>query len=219
MKKYFKILRKCPLFDCIQDENIIPMLNCLEAKVAEYKKNDIVFFEGEPAKHFGIILSGAVQIVRIDYYGNKSIVANLTAPHIFGETFSCANVKNIPVNVIASQDSQVMLIDAHRITSSCSNACDFHNQMVFNFLRIIATKNLMLNQKLEILSKRTTRQKLMTYLLSVAKQQNSNAFTIPYDRQALADYLEVDRSGLSCEIGKLRQEGILKSHKSEFVLL
>lgn len=218
MKKYLEIMRKCPLFKDIEDTNILSILSCMGAKTETYKKGTTILGEGGPAKYVGIVLSGGVQIVRVDYYGNRSIVTILEPPHMFGESFACAEVKTMPVNVIASEDSEIMLIDARRITTSCGNACEFHNQMIFNLLRIVAIKNLIFNQKIEITSKRTTREKLMTYLLSVAKQQGSNTFNIPYNRQQLADYLEVERSGLSSEIGKLKKDGVIDCRKNVFSL-
>ena len=164
MKKYFEILRKCPLFDDIKDENLTDMLICLDAKVSAYRKKETIIEEGEPAKYIGIVLSGTVQLERTDYYGNRSIITTIEPSELFGEAFSCANAKNIPVNAVAAKESVIMLIDCKKITCPCSNACLFHSQMIFNLLKIVATKNIMLNQKAEITSKRTTREKLMTYL-------------------------------------------------------
>lgn len=216
MKKYFEVLRKCPLFDNIKDENLVKMISCLGAKTDTYSKNETILAEGAPAKYIGIVLSGTAQLERTDYYGNRSIVTSLGPSELFGESFACAGSDKMPVAVIASQNCEVMLIDCHRIINSCSNACEFHNQMIFNLLKVVATKNIVLNQKAEIISKRTTREKLMTYLLLQAKINGSNSFTIPYDRQMLADYLEVDRSGLSAEISKLRSEGIIESERNKF---
>ena len=115
--------------------------------------------------------------------------------------------------------SRILLIRLRRITETCSNACEFHNRMVMNLLRAIAGKNLMLNAKIEITSRRTTREKLMAYLLNQAKRAGGSTFTIPLDRQGLADYLGVERSALSAEIGKLRREGVIESERSTFRLI
>ena len=195
------------------------MLSCLGARTRSLTKNQIIFQEGDPARDVGIVLSGAVQIVKEDYYGKRSIVARIGPGELFGESFACAGVRALPVSVVASEDSLVAIIDCHRITVSCSNACAFHSRMIFNLLRVVASKNLLFNQKIEITSKRTTREKLMTYLLSQAKLHGSDSFTIPYDRQALADYLGVERSAMSTELGKLRREGVLECDKSWFKLL
>lgn len=216
MEKYLEILRKCSLFNGIEDENLIGMLGCLRAKVNHYEKNEAVIAEGEPAKYVGIVLSGGVQIEQTDYYGNRSIVAAIEPSELFGESFACAGVKRIPVDVVAKEESEIMFVDCLRITQSCSNACSFHQQIIYNLMKVVATKNLMFHQKIEITSKRSTREKLMTYLLLQAKKHNSNSFEIPYDRQGLADYLEVERSGLSAEIGKLRKEGVIECRKGWF---
>lgn len=219
MKKYFDILRRCRLFDGITDGQLEGMLSCFKAAMRMFKRNQMILAEGDAVGDIGVILSGEAQIVRVDYYGNRSLVTELKPAQMFGEAFACAGIKKSPVNVIATEDCEVMFINTLRMLHVCGNVCEFHNQMIFNLMRVVATKNLILNQKLEIISKRTTREKLMTYLMQQAKQNGSNSFTVPFDRQELADYLEVDRSGLSAEIGKLRREGILECKGSHFALL
>lgn len=219
MKDFFDILRECPLFDRIGDESLKEMLGCLKAKERSYKKGDAVFAEGDKAKYLGIVLEGSVQLVRVDYYGNRSILANIEPPQLFGEAFACAGLKSLPVDVVAAADTKILLLDAQRIARPCGNACPCHGQTILNLLHIVAKKNLVLHQKIEITSKRSTREKLMTYLLLQAKNAKSHTFTVPYDRQELADYLEVDRSGLSAEISKLRNEKVLECRRSTFILL
>ena len=219
MKKYIPVLKKCGLFEEIEEENLTAMLDCLGAKVFSVKKDMTIFREGTPAKYIGLILSGTVQMVQDDFYGNRSIVTSIGENGLFGESFACAGITSLPVSFIASKDCEIMLIDCKRITNTCCNACSFHKQVIFNLLHLVARKNLDFHQKIEITSKRSTKEKLMTYLLSVAKQTGSSSFTIPYDRQALADYLGVERSAMSAEIGKLRKEGIIECRKSHFTIL
>lgn len=219
MKDFFDILRKCPLFDQIGDENLDEMLGCLGAKKCSYKKGDTVLAEGDKAKYLGIVLKGSVQLVRVDYYGNRSILTSIEPPQLFGEAFACAGLDSVPVDVVAAEDTDILLTDAMHIARPCENACAFHRQMTLNLLQIVARKNLVLHRKIEITSKRSTREKLMTYLLLQAKKAGSSTFTIPYDRQELADYLGVERSGLSTEIGKLRNEKVLECRRSTFTLL
>ena len=219
MKEFFPILETCPLFDGIDLKDLSSMLTCLGARVSNYQKNQVIFREGEAANYVGIVLSGAVQIVREDFYGNRSIVARIESSELFGESFACAGVAALPVSAAAAEDSRIMLIDCRRLTVSCTSACSFHSRMILNLLQVVAAKNLIFNQKIEITSHRTTREKLMAYLLMQAKQNKSSSFTIPYDRQALADYLCVDRSAMAVEIGKLRKDGIIACEKSRFELL
>ena len=219
MIKYLEILKKCPLFEEIDDENLIKMLNCLGAKILNFDKKYTVFSEGSQAKYIGIVLTGSVQSVLIDYEGNRTILSNTDTANVFAEDYACAEVNSIPVSIVANEPSEIMLIDCSHILHTCSNNCGFHQQLIYNLMKELAEKTLTFHQKVEVTSKRTTREKLMTYLSIESKKASSNSFDIPFDRQELADYLEVDRSGLSAEISKLRNEGILESNKNHFKLL
>jgi len=219
MKEFFPVLQRCPLFEGIQTEDLTAMLHCIGGHLRTAAAGEALYREGDPATHVGLVLNGSVRMVRDDYYGNRSIVAHIGPGELFGETYACAGVSALPVSIVAEEDCTALLMDCRRITTSCSSACAFHSRMVFNLLRMVAVKNLLFDQKIQFTSRRTTREKLMAYLLHQAKLQGSSTFTIPYDRQELADYLEVDRSGLSTEIGKLRREGVLESNKNTFTLL
>ncbi len=218
MKNYLEILKRCPLFYGIEDENLLTMLACLGAKVIFFDKKYTVFREGDKIKHIGIVLSGSVQIAQIDFYGNRSILSNVEPSQVFGEAFACAETDFLPVSIVANEPSYIMLIDCTHILHTCTNNCGFHQQLIFNLMKDLAQKTILFHQKMELCSKRTTRDKLLAYLDLQAKKFGKE-FTIPYDRQELADYLEVDRSGLSLEISKLRAEGILESRKNFFRLL
>ena len=219
MRQYHKILEQCALFEGIDASDLQAMLGCIDGHLVSVAGGQTVFSEGDPAIYVGMVLTGAVRMVREDYYGNRSIVAHIGPGELFGESYACAGVKALPVSVVADTDSRLLLMDCRRITTSCCSACVFHSRMIQNLLRLVAEKNLVFDQKIQITSRRSTRDKLMAYLLAQAKISRSNTFTIPYDRQELADYLEVDRSGLSAEISKLRREGVLESEKNRFTLL
>lgn len=219
MEKYFDILDICPLFRQVGRENYGKMLRCFGARVVCLRKGSALFSEGQRADRVGIVLAGAVQSVQDDYFGNRSILSMTGPGELFGEGFACAGVDALPVSIIATVDSQIMLIDCSHIMTMCHNACPFHNQMIRNLLISVAQSNLRLNQKIEILSKRTTKEKVMAYLLSEAKLHGSNDFIIPYDRQELADYLGVERSAMSTVIGGLRDEGIIRVNRRHFTLM
>lgn len=218
MKKYLEILKKCPLFEGIAEQDLLTMLHCLGAKIEHFEKKYTIFAEGSPARQLGIMLSGSAQITRLDYYGNRSILSEINTSEVFAEAFACAEIPTFPVNVIANEACDIMFIDCRHILHTCSNNCAFHQKMIFNLMRDLASKTILFHQKIEITSKRSTREKLMTYLSLQAKKANSNRFEIPFDRQELADYLEVDRSGLSAEIGKMKKEGIIDCEKNRFVI-
>ena len=219
MKKYLEILKKCPLFYGIAEDNLLRMLTCLGARVTEFDKKYTIFAEGSPAKHIGIVLSGAAQIIQVDYYGNRSILSDVKPSEIFAEAFACAECNSLPIYVIATEPCEVMLIECSHVLHTCQNNCGFHQALIFNLMKDLATKSLRFHERIEITSKRSTREKLLAYLVLQAKNAGSDSFEIPFDRQELADYLEVDRSGLSAEISKMRKEGILESHKNHFTLL
>lgn len=219
MEKFLPILEKCPLFAGVSRMDLTAVMGCIGGSIIEVSREQPVFLEGTPATFVGLVLEGAVRLERQDYYGNRSIIGYIKPTELFCETYACARVACLPISVIADVDSRVLLMDCGRITTGCSGACSFHSRIIHNLLGMVATANLLYDQKIQITSRRTTRDKLLAYLNSEAKRQGSNCFSIPYDRQELADYLEVDRSGLSAEIGKLRREGILESRKSTFTLL
>ena len=219
MEPYFEILLQCPLFDGIRREELAGMLTCLGGQTKTLSKGSPVFLEGDPARFLGIVLSGAVQIVRDDYYGARSVLTVVQPGGLFGEAFSCAGLDTMPVSVMAWQTGAVLLLDAKRVLTGCSNACPFHSRLIRNLLQGMAQKNLALTQKIRYMSKKTTKEKLMEFLLDQAKQHGGSEFVIPYDRQALADYLGVERSAMSAEIGKLKRAGRIESSGAWFRVL
>ncbi len=212
-------LSQISLFRGMSPDEIREALDFLDAKARLYDKNQILFAEGDPAVRAGIVVSGAVFVMKEDFYGNRTIQATLSAPDLFAEVFSCGETERIPVTVLAAERSEVLLIDCRRILSSRPDASPLRSRLTANMVRLLAEKNLLLQDKMDIITRRTTREKLMAYLSSVAKRRRTNAFTIPMNRQQLADYLGVDRSALSSEIGKLCREGVIRADRSRFVIL
>lgn len=219
MKGYTGILKNCPLFQGIPEEELPFLLACLDVKIQNFPKEQNIFREGDAPRSVGILLRGEARIWQSDYYGKRSIVAQVTEGELFGEAFACAGLEALPVSVTAARDSEVLLLDCQRIVSPCGKGCTFHQQLLRNLLAVLADKNVRFHEKIQVLGKRTTREKLLAYLAQQARQQGSRQFTIPFDRQELADYLGVDRSGLSMEISRLKAEGVLSGSRSTFTLL
>ncbi len=219
MEKYFDKLLATPLFAGIETEELSALLGCMEANVVTTPKNTTVFLEGDDAGFFGIVLEGSVQIVKDDFYGNRSILTYAEPGELFGEAFACGEMEKMPVSGYAAKDSKILMLSCKKMLTVCSSACTFHNRLVKNLLTVVANQNLNLSQKISVMSHKTTKEKLMAYLLEEAKRAGSSEFTIPLDRQALADYLGVERSAMSAELGKLRKAGILESEGSHFRLL
>ena len=219
MEKYYEILMASPLFAGIDREDLSSLLNCLQAQMLTVAKGEPVFLEGDPAGFVGMVIEGSVQIVRDDYSGNRSIIAHAGAGELFAEAFACADVAYMPVSGFALQNSRVLMLSCRKMLTVCSNACRFHNRLVKNLLQVMAQKSLALSQKIQFMSQKTTRQKLLAYLLDQAKRAGSREFVIPFDRQTLADYLGVERSAMSAELSRLRRDGILDAKGSRFTLL
>ncbi len=194
------------------------MLACLNVQKKTYKKKDVVMLEGQKVSAVGIVLAGKVQIIKEDFTGNRTILSEAAQGQLFAESFSCVQTDKLPVTVISAAESEILWVDYQRIISTCSSVCKFHLKLIENMLKILATKNIMLNKKIEHLSKRTTREKLLSYLSDQAAQYGSNEFDIPFSRQELADYLSVDRSAMSNELSKLQNEGVLQFHLKHFSL-
>ena len=219
MEKYFDLLLGTPLFADIERDDLSSMLNCMGAKIINLQKSTPVFLEGSAAGFVGLVLEGSIQIVHDDFYGKRSVLSIAERRDLFAEAFACANVDTMPVSGYATKESKVMLLSCKRMLTVCSNACRFHNQLVNNLLKVVAQRNLYLNNKITYMSQKTTKETLMSFLLAEAKRFGNSEFTIPFDRQALADFLGVERSAMSAELSKLRKAGVLDCKGSWFRLI
>lgn len=219
MKKYIPILKRTKLFAGVTEEEIEPMLSCLGARVFAYRKGEYVLRQGEHLSDITVLAEGKLHIQKDDYWGNRSILGQVTVGEMFGEAYVAPDSGALLNDVVAVDGSTVIFFDIKRILTTCSSACRFHSLVVQNLFFAISEKNRQLVQKLEHMSKRATREKLLSYLSEEAKKQNSSYFSIPFNRQQLADFLSVDRSAMSNELCKLRNEGLLQFDKNQFKLL
>lgn len=219
MKKYIPILKQTKLFDGLREEEISAMLGCLQAKQYSYKKGEYVFRQGEYLNNITVLVEGNLHIQKDDYWGNRSIINTVGVGEMFGEAYAAPDSGTLLNDVVAVEDSTVLFFDVRRILTVCSSACNFHSMVVQNLFFAISEKNRRLVQKLGHMAKRSTREKLISYLSEEAKQQDSGTFTIPFNRQQLADFLSVDRSAMSNELCKMRDDGLLTFEKNRFTLL
>lgn len=217
MRKIFETVNSNPFFEGIAFNDFERVLNCLSAKKADYEKNDVILLTGDTVDFVGLILSGSVQIMKEDKDGHIVIITELGVSELFGEVFACAEIAQSPVTVLAKESTKILRMDYKRIITSCSSACPHHAKLIGNMLKLIAQKNLMLNQKIEILSKRTIREKLLVFL--EMQRGTANKFTIPYNREELAHFLSVDRSAMSRELCRMRDEGLIRFQRSTFEIL
>lgn len=218
MEQFLSILKQTKLFSGVEAEEISSMLSCLGANLHVYKKGDFVLRQGELLHEILVLAEGNLHIQSDDYWGNRSILGEICAGEMFGEVYA-AESGALLNDVIAVTDSNVISFDIKRVLTTCSSGCRFHAIVVQNLFFAICEKNRKLVRKLGLLSKRTTREKLISYLSEQAKKQNSPSFSIPFNRQELADFLSVDRSAMSNELCKMRDEGMIRFEKNRFVLL
>lgn len=219
MKRYIPILKNTQLFSGASDEDIEAMLGCLQARLCTYKKGEYVLREGERIERLMMLVKGELHIQRDDYWGNRSIISMVSVGEMFGEAYAAPESGPLMNDVLAVEDSAVIFLDIGKLLTVCPNGCKFHAMAVKNLFFAISEKNRKLVRKLGYMSRRTTREKLIAYLSEEAKRQNSGAFSIPFNRQQLADFLSVDRSAMSNELCKLRDEGLIEFEKNRFRLL
>ena len=219
MKKFIPVLKKSQIFAGVGDEEIASMLSCLGARLFKFTKGEYVLRQGEHVSDIIVLVEGNLHVQRDDYWGNRSILGRVSAGEVFGEAYAAPGSGALLNDVVALEDSAVIFFDIKRIITTCPSACHFHALVVQNMFFVISEKNRKLVQKLSHMSKRTTREKLISYLSEEAKKQNNSCFVIPFNRQQLADFLSVDRSAMSNELCKMRDEGLIEFNKSYFKLL
>ena len=219
MEKYIDVLKNAKLFSGVDKYGIIAMLGCLGATVYKYKKGEYVFHTGEHVHNLAVLVEGRLHIQKDDYWGNRTILGDIAVGEMFGEAYLSPESVALLNDVVAVEDSSVIFFDIYRILSVCNCACEFHSLTVKNLFFAVSEKNRKLVAKLGHISSRTTREKLLSYLSDEAKRSKSSSFSIPFNRQQLADFLSVDRSAMSNELCKMRNEGLIAFNKNHFTLL
>lgn len=217
MSSVVDILQNCALFAGIAKPEIEKMLCCLNPREQKHKKGALLFQTGESIGDIFILLSGKIQIIKENFDGNIIILAHLDPGDLFGEAFAYSG-SPLAVTAEAGEDCTVLQMDCRKILSACASACNSHEKFISNLISAFAQKNIFLTERIEHLSKRTLREKVLSYLTEQARLCGNRTFIIPFDRQGLADYLAVDRSALSFVLSKLRDEGVLTFYKNKFTL-
>jgi CRP-like cAMP-binding protein len=212
------VLLSSALFTGVERDEAIAMLGCLRALRKEFDAGEMVLRTGDRGGTMGLVLSGQVTIEKVDAWGSRSIIAAARAGDTFAEAFACSGAAQLPVSVVASQPSVVLLLDVDHVLSLCSSACVFHAKLVRNLLRSVARQSLELSHKVDAITPRTIRKRILAYLDAQAQASGSRRFTVPLNRQQMADYLCVDRSALCHELAKMRAEGIIDFDHNNFML-
>ena len=216
MAMQYEQLADMVMFQGIGKENIGILMGCLGSYLKNYSKGEYIAFEDDAIKNIGIVISGSVHMVKEDVWGNKTIMTRMTRGHLFGESFACGSDSMSIVTYSAAENTEVLWMPFDRVMSTCCNSCAFHQQIIKNMVVMLSNKNQTLMEKIEVSSKKTLREKILSYLSQEAQKQDSKYFEIPLGRIELADYLCTDRSALARELGKMRQEGLIDYDKNLF---
>lgn len=219
MKNNYKILMGSSLFHGIQPKNIDEAIQCLGVYEKSYEKNNMILGAGTRVSSIGVMSEGSAQIIREDADGNRAILSDLAVADMFAEAYAAAGWEEIPISVIATSFCRVFWIPYNKILSPCSNACEHHRTLIENLIKIIAVKNILMNEKMRLISCKTTKEKLLTYLHDYSEKTGKNKFKMPFSRNELADYLNADRSAMSRELSRLRDEGLIRYSRNEFEIL
>jgi len=216
-ENWLDTLKTVPLFDGIDESKLDAMLQCIGAEVKNVHKNEFALLAGDKVAHVGIVLRGELHVLRECFDGKRSIIAAVMPGGIYGEALCCAEIEESPVSVMAKTDSTVLMLDFSHILRSCANACDFHEKLVVNMLKVVANKNLHLQNRMEITSMKSIRDKVLHYLESFVSKQGQN-IVIPFNREELANFLCVERSALSHELARMKADGLIDYRKNHFNL-
>lgn len=212
------VLSHCVLFDGIQAEQAQAMLHCLGAEQRSFEKSARIFHAGDTVSELGLVLSGSILIQCDDFWGNTTVLDHIIPGQIFAETYACTG-EPLMVDAVAAEPAEVLFLHVGRLLQTCPQACGHHGDLIRNLLLLSARKNLNLSRKIFHTASKSIRGRLLSYLSFQTARCGSRSFTIPFNRQQLADYLNVDRSALSNELSKMQKDGLIRVERSRFELL
>ncbi|DAB12697.1 TPA: Crp/Fnr family transcriptional regulator [Candidatus Gastranaerophilales bacterium HUM_18] len=219
LEKYYNQIKNSPVFYGMNDEELRGLLECFNARIRRYEKDEMIIRQGDMIANIYLILDGEVNIEKDSYWGRRIIISRLSRNDNLALSFVGSKDVESSVDAIAIKDTLVLILSYEKCTSMCQNACTRHKVLINNLFQILSKENIELIQKIENVSQKTIRDKLLTYLSNEAQKRHSNSFDIHFNRQDLADYLNVDRSAMSFELSKLQKEGLIEYDKNHFELL
>jgi len=210
------ILQGNLIFNNIEDEDVNKMLTCFQAKKIKYKKERTIMNNIGKSDTIGIILNGTAELVRYDYNGNRTIIEVLRTNNIFGNLFT--RDSDFELSVVATSECEILFINYESILKRCNKSCPYHNTFLNNVIQILAEKIVKANERIEIITKRTTREKLLGYFSLLSKRNGSKTITIPFSYTDLADYLSIDRSAMMRELKYLKEEKIIETNGRKVII-
>lgn len=218
MEEYLALIAKSPLFQGIAEKEVPALLKQLQVRQKTYKKGEFLFYAGDPMSYVGLVLDGTVHIIQEDYWGNRNILSPVPAGISFGEAFACQPHSQATVSVVAATDATIMQVYIERVLHTSQTLSGGQVRFVANILALMSQKNRLLTEKIRYLTQRSTRRKIMIYLSDIARMKGTSSFSLPFNRQQLADFLSVDRSALSAELSKMKKDGLIDYKKDQFTL-
>lgn len=218
LENYYNQIKNSPVFYGMSDKELKDLLECFSARVRKYEEGEMIIRQGDMISNIYLILSGEVNIEKDSYWGRRIIISRLGVNDNLALSF--VGSKNVESNIdaVTVKDTVVLILGYEKCTSMCQNACTRHKILINNLFQILSKENIELIQKIENVSQKSIRDKLLTYLSNEAQKKHSNVFDIQFNRQDLADYLNIDRSAMSFELSKLQKEGLIAYNKNHFEL-
>lgn len=218
MEEILSELQSSELFRNLTHQQLKSVLHCLNANIATYSAGSIIWHIEQTIHTVGLVISGKLSLETYDLWGNKSLVSWVQPGQLFGEAYALSPDTPLSFNVTAHEKSKVLFADINKLLGGCSKHCACHLIILQNLLLTTAGKNRELNQKVNHISRRSIRDKLLSFLSDQSRLQKSSSVILPFNRQELADYLSVDRSALSRELHHMKQDGLLEYTRNVFQL-
>ena len=213
------VIQQVALFRGMDEAELAAALSALSAKEKTYEKDETILYAGNVSEHMGLVLEGSVTIESNDVWGNRTILSHIEKGGTFAETYALLDNEPLLVDVIANEDCRVLFLNIGRLRELPTEEYPWTARLTANLLTVAARKNLLLTGRVFHTTPKSARAKIMAYLNSVSLQKQCREFDIPFDRQQLADYLNLDRSAMSKELGRMRDEGLIQTNKNHFILL
>ena len=218
VKMYTPNYLEIPLFQGLDMEEINEVLQKFHGLIKHFPKSDYIYLAGDCVENLCVVLEGTVQMIKEDIWGEKAIIANLGAGSVFAENFLGRLGDRSVVSYFVASDSEVLMLPLGRMLFDSNTNSKASQRLMCNIVSILADNNTRLIEKTEILCKKTLRSKILAYLEQEARNNGSHRFTIPFNRTDLANYLDADRSALTRELARMREEGLIDYNKNTFEL-
>ena len=219
MERFYNQIKSAPVFSGISEEELKAMLECFNARIKNFDDGEFIIRQGDYINNIYLVLEGLVNIEKDSYWGRRIIVSQLGINDNIALAFVASKNTESSIDAVAIGKTKLLLLSYEKCTSMCQNACTKHKLLINNLFEILSKENIELLQKIENISQKTIREKLLTYFSNESRRKKSNIFEIPFNRQDLADYLNIDRSAMSFELSKMQKDGLIKFNKNKFMLI